>query len=804
LVYTGVVDFCMLSAFARRLNVRFATAGLAGLAGVALAPRRPSASAASLDVDVDPHLWLEEIEGEEVLAWCRTQNERTLKAIGSPEKGFTYHKILAIADAKDKIPYVCRIGGTTGDESASCWYNFWQDAEHTRGLWRRTSLSSFRMSNPDWEDVLDLDQLNSDEGIADGEQYVWHGYNVLDEGVGGRWDRALVFLSPGGTDAQVAREFDLLSKSFVPDGFRTETAAKCDLGFRRRDEVLIGTDFAGDGTTLTDSGYPRVVKSWLRGTPLEMARTVFEVGKEDLAASQYAYFDRGGVAHEFQLRQISFYKSEQWYRVPDMTKAAPDDPAPFTKLDIPDDVTLGTFGTEATLELRSEWAPPHAAGGRTYPAGTLLSAPMKDVVNGDWSQCTVLFEPAADGSNSLSGVSATRNYMVLQVCEHVRTKLAFHRHLGEGKWVDETHDTGLAPAGEDVTVSAIWPDDSDECWVSTSGFLQPSTLAKASDADGARLRENLKALPPRFDSSKHACTQHFATSKDGVRVPYFLLGPKDIALDGTNPTLLDGYGGFEIALTPAYSGSVGVGWLERGGVKAIANIRGGGEYGPRWHQAALRERRHKAYEDFEAVARDLIHRGVCLPQKLGCIGGSNGGLLIGNMLTREGRSLFGAAVCQVPLLDMKRYHKLLAGASWMEEYGDPDAPGVWEGHLRSISPYQRLRGPCFDGTADGKCKGESASWAGCPRVLFTTSTKDDRVHPGHARKMVKALLDEVPATLGGGWRNVFYWENIEGGHGGAADNKQRAHMWALTYDFLWQSLGGCDIKGDEDTPKSKL
>ena len=416
---------------------------------------------------------------------------------------------------------------------------------------------------------------------------------------------------------------------------------------------------------------------------------------------------------------------------------------------------------------------------------------MRDVVNRDWSRCTALFEPAADGSNSLSGVSATRHFLVLQLSEHVRSKLSFVRHAGDGQWVDETPpDAALAPAGETVSVSAIWPDDSDECWVSTSGFLHPSTLAKANAADGATLRERVKALPPRFDSTKLECSQHFATSNDGTRIPYFLLGPKDMPLDGTNPTLLDGYGGFEIALTPSYAGSVGVGWLERGGVKAIANIRGGGEYGPRWHQAALREHRHRAYEDFEAVASDLIARGVCVPARLGCIGGSNGGLLIGNMLTRQGRSLFGAAVCQVPLLDMRRYHTLLAGASWTEEYGDPDEPGKWEGHLRSISPYHRLRGPCFAGTTEGKGEGEGAVWAGCPRVLFTTSTKDDRVHPGHARKMVKALLDEIPATMGGGRGNVFYWENIEGGHGGAADNKQRAHMWALTYDFLWQALTG--------------
>jgi len=373
----------------------------------------------------------------------------------------------------------------------------------------------------------------------------------------------------------------------------------------------------------------------------------------------------------------------------------------------------------------------------------------------------------------------------------VRTRLDVLKLDGPtSRWVAQGPGA-LARPGEDVSVSAMWPDDSDDVWLTRSGFLVPTTLERASAADGllsGATREHLKQTPSFFDASGLECTQHFAVSEDGTRVPYFQLSPKGMPLDGSSPTLLDGYGGFEISLTPHYSGSVGAAWLCRGGVKVIANIRGGGEYGPEWHKAALREKRHRAYEDFEAIASDLISRGVCTPAKLACIGGSNGGLLIGNMLTRRGASLFGAAVCQVPLLDMARYHKLLAGASWMEEYGDPEAEGVWEGHLASISPYHRLRsGPCTSG-----------GWAGCPRVLFTTSTKDDRVHPGHARKMVKALVDEVPAARGGGEGNIFYWENIEGGHGGAADNKQRAYMWALTYDFLWQSLTSSDPTGGSD------
>ena len=315
----------------------------------------------------------------------------------------------------------------------------------------------------------------------------------------------------------------------------------------------------------------------------------------------------------------------------------------------------------------------------------------------------------------LQGYSATANYLVLETSRHVRAELGFWRH-GPTGWSHEAGGGVSVPVGESVGVRAIWPDDSDDVWLDRAGFLRPATLEMASASDACAHAQPLKALPAMFDASGHACTQHFATSTDGTQVPYFLLAPKDMALDSTHPTLLDGYGGFEISLTPAYSGGLGAAWLARGGVKAIANIRGGGEYGPRWHQAALREKRHKAYEDFEAVARDLVSRGVTAPERLGCIGGSNGGLLTGNMITREGRALFGAVVCQVPLLDMRRYHKLLAGASWMEEYGNPDEPGVWEGHLASISPYERLRGaPCLgtDGAGAGTLRQAAPSLQPC-------------------------------------------------------------------------------------------
>jgi len=384
--------------------------------------------------------------------------------VGDPEQSDAYAKILAIADSKDKIPHVCRIGGKTGEEAARVYYNFWQDAENKRGVWRRTSLSSFRSEAPEWEEVLSLDALNAHEGRREGEEWVWHGYDALDEGAGGTWDRVLLFLSPGGTDAQVVREFDLVSRQCVDGGFETSAPAKCDAAFRTRNEVLIGTDFNGDGASLTDSGYPRVVKSWRRGTPLSEATTVFEVEQGDISASQYAYHDRGYV-HEFQLRAISFYATQQWYRSPDLSKTAGDDPTPFRKVPVPDDTTLGTFGDQATLLLRSAWAPPKA--GREFAAGTLLSAPLASVLDEDWSQATPLFEPDLAGTTSLQSYCLTANYVVLETTEHVRSSLAFYKWdkaaSGGGAWrKEELPADQKIPVGETVGVRAVWPDDSDQ------------------------------------------------------------------------------------------------------------------------------------------------------------------------------------------------------------------------------------------------------------------------------------------------------------------------------------------------------
>eukprot|EP00929_Paragymnodinium_shiwhaense_P083127 TRINITY_DN44165_c0_g3_i3.p1 TRINITY_DN44165_c0_g3~~TRINITY_DN44165_c0_g3_i3.p1 ORF type:complete len:844 (+),score=196.60 TRINITY_DN44165_c0_g3_i3:46-2577(+) len=719
-----------------------------------------AASSGSAPPAPDKLEWLEEVQGEKALGWVKEQNKQSVGEIGDPKETETYRRILAILDSKEKIPYVGRLG--------KWYYNFWQDDKHQKGLWRRTTLESYKTATPKWETVLDLDELSKTENTT----WVWKGYDALDEGLGAanKWDRVLLSLSPGGSDATVVREFDLEKMAFVSEkeGGFVLPEAKSSVRYRTRDELLVGTDF-GEGS-LTNSGYPRVIKSWRRGTPLSSAVTVFEGIMEDVAADNYMYHDRGHW-HDFQYRALDFYRSTQWYRPGCPTKSAADKSCgEFVKIPVPDDAGVGTFGDAATISLRSDWQ----VAGRTYKSGSLLSLPLSKCVAGDFSDMQILFEPTE--RTSLQGSSGTKNYMVLSVLNNVRAEMQYWKYQGAGKWVKQEPKVagGGVPVGCDVQVSAVWPEDSDDIWIIRDGYLQPDTLQKASAQDCGAAPEDLKAKPAMFNSAGLMVEQLEATSADGTKIPYFVMRRKDAKMDGSMPTLLDGYGGFEIPLTPGYSAGVGAGWLERGGAKVIANIRGGGEFGPSWHQSALREKRHKAYEDFEAVAKDLINRGVTSPGRLACIGGSNGGLLVGNMLTREGAKLFGAVVCQVPLLDMWKYHKLLAGASWMAEYGDPDKPEDWE-FLRRHSPYHRLHEVCLQPGSD---------WT-CPQVLFTTSTKDDRVHPGHARKMVRRLLDDVPRERA---PKVLYWENIEGGHGGAADNKQRAFMWSLTYEFLWQTI----------------
>jgi len=689
------------------------TAGLAASSAVGAAPKE------SPNVSEDPYAWLEDVQGERALTWVKQHNAQSeAELTTTPQFRQLESDIRAILDSDAKIPGVEKIGDH--------YYNFWKDKQHERGLWRRTTLAEYRKDKPAWETIIDLDALNK----AEGENWVWHGADCLKPDN----TRCLIALSRGGADADVTREFDLTTKTWVEGGFfRPE--AKGGLQWIDRDTVYVFTDF-GAGS-MTSSGYPRIVKEWKRGTPLDQARVVYEGEATDLYIAA-SHDHTPGFPRDFVSRTLAFYNDELYLR---------DADGKLRKVDAPNSANKSVHREWLLLELRD----PYSAGGQTYVAGSLIATRFDDFMAGK-RDFTVLFAPSE--STSLAGFSWTRHHLVLNVLDDVKNRLSVLTP-GDKAW-KHGEFTG-APGFGTLAVSAVDEDDSDAVWLTATDYLTPTTLSLAQVGERP---EVLKTMPVFFDGSNNLIEQHFATSKDGTRVPYFLVRPKDLKLDGKAPTLLYGYGGFEISLTPGYSGSVGKGWLEKGGVYAVANIRGGGEYGPRWHQAALKANRHKAYEDFAAVAQDLVARRITSKEHLGIQGGSNGGLLTGNMLTQY-PELFGAVVVQVPLLDMKRYSHLLAGASWMAEYGDPDTAD-WD-YIRTFSPYH-----LFDAKRE------------YPPVIFMTSTRDDRVHPGHARKMAAKMLEAN--------KDVRYYENIEGGHGGSANNAQAAHMSALAFTFLWKEL----------------
>ncbi|MBK9692483.1 MAG: S9 family peptidase [Gemmatimonadetes bacterium] len=668
----------------------------------------------------DPYRWLEAVSAESSLAWVRGQNARSTGAL-TTDPGFAplSERILSILDSDAKIPYVEKIGPH--------YYNLWRDAAHPRGLWRRTTLAEYRTPAPAWETVIDLDAL----GAAEGENWVWHGAACLQPA----YRRCLVSLSRGGADADVVREFDLVTRQFLPGGF-TLPEAKSNVAWRDDDAIFVGTD-VGPGS-MTTSGYPRLVQLWRRGTPLAEAETVYEGRPDDVWAYGWRDLTRG-FEREFVARGITFYSNEMFLRRDGVLHRIPK----------PDDANASVFREWLLLELRSDWT----VAGRTWPAGALLATRFEDFLAGGGA-LEALFLPT--DRKSLAGFSVTRHHVVVNELDNVRNRL-YVLTWRDGVW-QRAPLPGVPEFGA-VGMSAVDPEESDAYFLTITDFLTPTSLAYGTVGGGPA--ERLKQLPAFFSADGLRVSQHEAVSADGTRVPYFEVARRDLSRDARHPTLLYGYGGFEVSMLPSYSASVGAAWLEPGGVYVLANIRGGGEFGPRWHQAALKANRHKAYEDFIAVAEDLIRRGVTRPAQLGIMGGSNGGLLMGNMLTRR-PDLFGAIVCQVPLLDMRQYHTLLAGASWMGEYGNPDDPAEWE-FIRTFSPYHNVR--------------EGVTY---PPTLFTTSTRDDRVHPGHARKMVARMLEQR--------HDVLYYENIEGGHAGAADNRQAAFMSALAWTFLQRQL----------------
>jgi prolyl oligopeptidase len=663
----------------------------------------------------DEYLWLEEIDGPKAIAWIDEHTSAALAQLTGERFERFRAEIRDVLDDDRRIVYPT----VRGDHV----YELWQDASHVRGLWRRTTKSGYASAKPEWDVLLDVDAL----GAAEAESWVLSSVKGLKP-----YNRFLLGLSRGGSDAEVFREFDVAMKRFVHDGYALPEA-KTAIEWLDHDRVLVATDF-GPGS-LTTSGYARIAKLWPRGTALEDAETVFEARENDMIVV-FATDHTPGFERTFVVRWLDFINRDVYLR---------RDDGSLVTVPIPQDAWWGVHADWLLVRLRTPWL--------GHPAGALLAGRFESFMDGERG-LDVLFEPTPN--SALLNYWFTRDHVVISSMTDVQDRLTVWTPTAEG-W--QRSEPPAAGTGITTTVVDTSPEEDNEYFVASEGFLQPAALRRGFlSADGEAGEETVREAPAFFDADGMTSQQLFATSEDGTRIPYFLVG----RLDGTpKPTMLRAYGGFGVSLLPEYQDTVGRTWLAQGGLLAVANIRGGGEYGPEWREAARREKRPRAYEDFAAVAADLVARGITTVPQLGAWGGSNGGLLMGVMLTRY-PELFGAIVARAPLLDMLRYHKLLAGASWMAEYGDPDVAED-RAFIAAYSPYQNVR-----------------AGMAYPPILFTASTRDDRVHPGHARKMAARLLAH-------GYDVTFY-ENREGGHAGAADHEQQAFVTALTTEFLWQRL----------------
>ncbi len=677
----------------------------------------------------DPYVWLEEVEGERAMAWVREHNARSLGVLqGDPRYETLHQEALAIVQAQDRIPSP----GFTHDGHID---NFWQDAQHVRGLWRRTTLDSYRTATPEWATILDVDAL----AAAEGQNWVYKGATCLPP----EERYCLISLSNGGKDAVTLREFDSVTKTFVEGGI-VLAESKGGAAWIDKDTLLVSRDF-GPGT-LTNSGYPMVVKRMKRGQGLDQAETLFTGQPTDVSVSGYTLRDADGVVKAVLInRSVDFYSSETW--------RVTDDGA-LTQLQLPPKSDIsGLVDGRLLVSLKQDWTAP---SGQDFKTGDLIAWPLETWLADQAAPAQLVLRPTE--RQAIEGVNVTRNRLVVALYDNVRGSVRVYTPSPQGSDGEWAHTTLDLPQNVSVGVGSASEKD-DKVFVSVTGYLNPSSLWLADAATGAV--DQVKSMPAKFDATGMTVDQHEARSADGTLIPYFVVHKADMPLDGSNPTLLYGYGGFESSLLPGYSATVGKLWLERGGVYVIANTRGGGEFGPRWHEAALQQNRQRAHEDFQAVALDLIARKITSQPKLGIMGGSQGGLFMGAMLTQR-PDLINAAVIQVPLFDMLRFHKLLAGASWIGEYGDPDIPEqrAW---IEQYSPYQNLR-----------------AGQPYPEVFIHTSTKDDRVHPGHARKAA-ARLEEL------GYPVLFY-ENTDGGHAAGANLRETARRLALEYTYLSRRL----------------
>ncbi len=673
--------------------------------------------------DADPFLWLEEVEGKKALDWVRAQNERSLKILQADARYQDLHdKALAILEAKDRIPGPAFRGADV--------VNFWQDDVNVRGLLRRTTVDGYRAAAPEWETVLDVDALAK----AENANWVYKGSNCLQP----EERLCLLSLSDGGKDAVEIREFDIKAKAFVKDGVRL-SAGKQNADWLDADTLYLGRDW-GPGT-MTESGYPFVAKLWKRGTKLEDAVEVYRGKQTDVAAGASVLRDQDGVVQAVMFaRYPSFFETEYYLST---------DEGPV-RLPFPLKSTIQALvAGQLVLTLEEDWT----WQGVAYAKGALISFDLAQLKkDGATAPATLVYTPGP--RESIEQTANTRNRLLVAVYENVKGALYSYSFAG-GKWSRTKMDL---PANASIGVVSTREDD-DLAFVNVASFIEPDALY-LGDAKTGKF-EKVKSLPPRFDASDMAVDQFEAKSTDGTMIPYFVMHKKDMKLDGSNPTLLYAYGGFQVSMTPTYSATVGKMWVERGGVYVLANIRGGGEFGPAWHQAGLKTKRQIIYDDFAAVAQDLIARKITSPRRLGIEGGSNGGLLMGVEFTQH-PELWNAVVIQVPLLDMLRFDKLLAGASWVGEYGDPDNPEE-RAFLQKTSPYHNLK------------KGVKY-----PEPFFVTSSKDDRVHPGHARKMA-AKMEQMGLPF-------LYYENVDGGHAAAANQRERAKRIALEFTYLTRKL----------------
>ena len=683
------------------------------------------------DKYTDPYVWLEEVEGDAALSWVSEQNTRSLAAITAyPGFESNYAAALDLATSKERIPY-----GSVRDGMV---YNFWQDESNVRGLWRRTALTSYESLDPAWETVLDFDQLSS----AEDKNWVFKGANCLQR-KGASTTRCMVSLSNGGKDAVVIREFDLVTKTFVDAGFELPEA-RHGVAWINKDTLLVATNWDNDGSTLTASGYPSSVRLWQRGQSLEQASPVFAGENTDVGVWPWSNELESGDIIFGAVQSTTFFTSSYWLL---SGAEALQMPIP-TKSD-----RAGIFNGYQLVILQQDWNIDKAE--QPFLSGDLVAFNLSQFLETrKLPSVELVFRP--NGRQAVNSVSIAKDAALLSINDNVASSLLRLERHSEG-W--STRPIELPGTGSANVYFAS--KNVDTIFINFESFLTPDSLLKYDSA--SNIISPLKSLPAKFNADGMVVHQKQATSKDGTQIPFFVIHHEDIKLDGSTPTLLYGYGGFEVSMNPGYSGGIGKLWLEKGGVYVLANIRGGGEFGPAWHQAGLKGNRQRIFDDFIAVGEKLIDMKITSPRHLGIMGGSNGGLLMGVMLNQR-PDLWNAVVIQVPLLDMLRYHKLLAGASWVDEYGNPDVPAE-RAFLETISPYQN-----FDPNKN------------YPTPFFVTSTKDDRVHPGHARKMAK--LFEASN------KPFFYYENIDGGHSAAANQKESAKRTALEFTYLTEQLFG--------------